>query len=167
MELIMLHLWSAFPADFSISWATELLPCCLPSEIQIPETDCGLVCSVQLIDVHVCERSFAHYYILWGFEPSKSFGLCQFPLLQRKADRKSLRRWRRFLQGDRTLFLFHNVILWWALDFLSGIHETPFGIQSHFRMIYCIKTIGTSRGIYSGYHFFLVPCVLLSLMFLC
>lgn len=129
MELIMLHLWLAFPADFSISWATELLPCCLPSEIQIPETDCGLVCSVWLIEVYVCERSFAHHYILGGFEPSKSFGLCQFPLLQKKADRKCLCTWRRFLQGDRTLVLFCNVILRWALDFLSGIHETSFWIQ--------------------------------------
>lgn len=79
--------------------------------------------------VCMCERSFAHHYILWGFEPSKSFGLCKIPLLQRKTDRKCLCRWRRFLQGDRTLFLFCNVILWWALDFLSGTHETSFWIQ--------------------------------------
>lgn len=126
MELIMLHLWLPSPADFSISWAVELLPCCLPSEIEISETDCGYVL---LIDVYVCERIFAHHYILWGCEPYKSFGLCQFLLLQRKADRKCLCRWRRFLQGDRTLFLFCNVILWWALDFLPGIHETSFWIQ--------------------------------------
>lgn len=104
MELIKLHLWLAFLADFSILWATELLPCRLHSEIRIPETDCGLVCAVQLIDVHVSERSFADHYILWGFKPSKSFGLCQFPLLQRKADRKCLCRWRRFLQGDSLCF---------------------------------------------------------------
>lgn len=41
------------------------------------------------MDVHVGERSFAHHYILWGLEPSRSLGLCKFLPLQRKADKKS------------------------------------------------------------------------------
>lgn len=83
--------------------------------------------------VCVRESSLVHHHILWGFEPSKSFGLCKFPLLQIKTDRKCLCRWRRFLQGDRTLFLFYNVILWWDLDFLSGICETSFGYRKPFQ----------------------------------
>lgn len=50
------------------------------------------------LEVYVFEWSFAHPYILWESELRKSFGLCLFPLLQRRADRKCLLRWRRFFK---------------------------------------------------------------------
>lgn len=152
-------------------WGQQsFFPCCLPHEVWIPETGHGLAHSVQLTDmcVCVCERSFAHHYILQGLEPSKSSGLCQFPLFQGKADRKCSCRWRRFLQGDSALFLFHNAILWWALDFLSGIHETSFWLQRAISGRFIAPKPPAQAEEYILVTIFsLVPCVLLSLMFLC
>lgn len=186
MELIVFHLCLASPADFSISWAKELLPCCLSPEIRIPETDCGLVCS----DVCVCEGeklgTSLHPLRVWAL---RIFWAVQVLSLQTKTDRKCLRRRRRFIQGDRTLVLFYNVILWWDLDFLSEIHETSFGYRKPFqgdllhqnnrykqRNIFClpffsdpmcapiphVPLLNTQRNKYVGvnmYYFFVKPRV--------
>lgn len=173
MELIMPQLWLAFPADFSTFWGSRVVSLlfamwnrnsrdwhCLSA---LCTTD-GYLC----VGVCVCERSFAHHYILQGLEQSKSFGLCQFPLFQGKADRKCSCRWRRFLQGDSALFLFHNVILWWALDFLSGIHETSFWLQRAISGWFIApKPLAQAEEYILVPIFSLVPCVLLSFMFLC
>lgn len=169
MELIMPHLLLAFPAHFSIFGGSRDFSV-LFAMWNRNSRDWLWLSALCRADryVCVCERSFAHHYILQGLEPSKSFGLCQFPLFQGKADRKCWCRCRRSLQGDSVLFLFRSVILWWALDFLSGIHETSFWLQKAISGWFIAPIASAQEEEYVLVPIFcLIPCVLLCLTFLC
>ena len=139
----------------------------MPAEIQIPETDCGLACSVQLVDVCVCVKEAFHIITSSkGLNHPNLLG-CASSLFFRERQTENACADGGFFKETELWFCFVVSSSGELLTSCLGSMKHNFEYSEPFGMIYCIKTIGTSRGIYSGYHSFLVPYVLLSLMFHC
>lgn len=85
---------------------------------------------------------------LWGCANSS---LCRERQIRKVAQTKISSRRHNFA----LVLQHHPLVSSWLL--VWNLWNIVLNTENCFRMIYCIKTIGTSRGMYSGYHLFAGP----------